>query len=102
MFTCTVAAPSYPGFQLSDQLFSVSGLTVTSTLYTIRDMIETVSFALGLGFSLLVYFHSIRPLDQSRTKKAFIILFTFIGITGMLFLAGVLIAHFLRKMGFSV
>jgi len=84
------------------QSHAVSGLTAVRALYTIRDMIETVSFALGLGFSLLVYFHSIRPLDQSRTKKAFTILFTFIGITGMLFLAGVLIAHFLRKMGFSV
>jgi Na+-transporting NADH:ubiquinone oxidoreductase subunit NqrB len=67
-----------------------------------RSMIETISFIFGLSFSLLVYFRSIRPLDQSRTKKAFYLLFTLIGITGMLFLSGVLIAHFLRKMGFSV
>jgi hypothetical protein len=97
-----VAARSDARFQHGDRLSAVSVLTSTIVLDTIRDMIETVSFALGLGFSLLVYFHSIRPLDQSRTKKAFIILFTFIGITGMLFLAGVLIAHFLRKLGFSV
>jgi hypothetical protein len=97
-----VAARSDARFQHGDRLSAVSVLTSTIVLDTIRDMIETVSFALGLGFSLLVYFHSIRPLDQSRTKKTFIILFTFIGVTGMLFLAGVLIAHFLRKMGFSV
>jgi len=67
-----------------------------------RAMIEKISFFLGLGFSLLVYLHSIRPLDLSRTKKTFYTLFTFIGITGMLFISGVLIAHFLRKLGFSM
>ena len=62
-------------------------------------MIETISFLLGLGFSLLVYFLSIRPLDQPWPKKIGYFFFTFIGITGTIFLIGVLIAHFLRKMG---
>jgi len=62
-------------------------------------MIELISFLLGLGFSFLVYFLSIRPLDQPWTKKALTFFFTLIGITGTIFLAGVLIAHFLRKLG---
>lgn len=62
-------------------------------------MIESISFFLGLGFSFLVYFLSIRPLDLSRWRKAVYFLFTLIGITGTLFLSGVLIAHFLRKLG---
>lgn len=64
-------------------------------------MIEAISFLLGLGFSLLVYFMSIRPLDQPWTRKAFYFFFTLIGITGTIFLAGVLIAHFLRKLGMT-
>jgi hypothetical protein len=63
-------------------------------------MIEIVSFLLGLGFSLLVYILSIRPLDLPWPKKTIYSLFTFIGITGMVFLIGVVMAHFLRKMGF--
>jgi hypothetical protein len=63
-------------------------------------MIEIISFLLGLGFSLLVYSLSIRPLDIPWPKKILYSLFTFIGITGMVFLIGVVIAHFLRKMGF--
>jgi hypothetical protein len=62
-------------------------------------MIETISFLLGLGFSLLVYILSIRPLDQPWPKKTGYFFLTLIGITGTIFLAGVLIAHFLRKMG---
>ncbi len=62
-------------------------------------MIELISFLLGLGFSFLVYFLSIRPLHLPWTRKALYSLFTFIGITGTLFLAGVLIAHFMRKLG---
>jgi hypothetical protein len=63
-------------------------------------MIETVSFLLGLGFSILVYVLSIRPLDRPFLTKAGYTLFTFIGITGTIFLAGILIAHFLRKWGY--
>jgi len=62
-------------------------------------MIEIISFLLGLGFSLLVFFLSIRPLNHPWPKKTVYFLFTLIGITGTIFLAGVLIAHFLRKMG---
>jgi hypothetical protein len=62
-------------------------------------MIETISFLVGLGFSLLVYVLSIRPLQESPFKKFVYFFFTLIGITGSLFLFGVLSAHFLRKLG---
>ncbi len=62
-------------------------------------MMETVFFLLGLGFSFLVYFLSIRPLNQSRMRKLFYFVLTLIGITGTLFLFGVLAAYFLRKFG---
>ncbi len=62
-------------------------------------MIETVSFILGFGFSVLVYVRSIRTADLSWQKKVVYSFFTFIGITGTVFLAGVLIAHALRKYG---
>lgn len=75
------------------------GLTEDRALGTIRYMIETVSFILGLGFSLLVYFLSIRPLDHPWPKKTGYFIFSLIGITGTIFLAGVVIAHFLREMG---
>jgi Na+-transporting NADH:ubiquinone oxidoreductase subunit NqrB len=91
-----------PYSAIVNHVFAGSGLTALDALDTMRSMIETISFTFGLGFSLFVYFRSIRPLDQSRTKKTFYFLFTLIGITGMLFLSGVLIAHFLRKLGFSV
>ena len=62
-------------------------------------MIETFGFLSGLGFSFFVYFRSIRPLDRRWTIKAVYFFFTLIGITGTIFLSGVLVAHFLRKMG---
>lgn len=62
-------------------------------------MIELFCFLFGLGFSFLVYFLSIRPLDQPRFKKFGYFVFTLIGITGTLFLFGVLVAYFLRKLG---
>jgi len=62
-------------------------------------MIETIGFLLGFGFSVLVYVRSIRTADLSWQKKAVYSFFTFIGITGTVFLAGVLIAHALRKYG---
>ena len=61
-------------------------------------MIEQVSFLFGLGFSFLVYVRSIRKTDYSRPKKAFYFLLTLIGITGTLFLFGVLVADKLRNM----
>lgn len=63
-------------------------------------MIETASLLAGLGFSFFVYFYSIRPLTIPRAKKTLYFFFTLIGITGTLFLSGVLIAHFLRKWEF--
>jgi hypothetical protein len=62
-------------------------------------MIETTGFLLGFGFSVLVYVRSIRTEDLPWQKKAAYSLFTFIGITGTVFLASVLIAHALRKYG---
>jgi hypothetical protein len=62
-------------------------------------MMETVFFLLGLGFSFLVYFLSIRPLGQSHARKFLYFVLTLIGITGTLFLFGVLACHFLRKLG---
>ena len=64
-----------------------------------QPMIETIAFVLGFGFSVLVYVRSIRTADLSWQKKAVYSFFTFIGITGTVFLAGVLIAHALRKYG---
>ena len=64
-----------------------------------QPMIETTAFILGFGFSVLVYVRSIRSADLSWEKKAIYSFFTFIGITGTVFLAGVLIAHALRKYG---
>jgi hypothetical protein len=64
-------------------------------------MIETISLLIGLGFSFYVYFRSIRPLDEPYSKKFVYFFFTLIGITGMLFLFGVLVAYFLHKWTFS-
>jgi hypothetical protein len=61
-------------------------------------MIETTGFLLGFGFSVLVYVRSIRTADLSWRKKAAYSLFTFIGITGTVFL-GILIADRLRRWG---
>lgn len=59
-------------------------------------MIEWVFFFFGLGFSILVYIVSIRKAPYSSLQKTLYFLITLIGITGMLFLFGVLIAHALR------
>ena len=61
-------------------------------------MFETFCFFAGLGFSFLVYFRSIRKTDYSWPKKATYFFFTLIGITGTLFLFGVLVADKLRNM----
>jgi len=60
-------------------------------------MIETVSFLIGIGFSILVYYRSIVPGQFTAARKILYTVLSFIGITGMLWLSGVLIAHFLRK-----
>jgi hypothetical protein len=61
-------------------------------------MIETVSFLFGLGFSILVYILSIRTRNVSPLQKAGYFLISTLGITGMVWLSGILIAHFLRKL----
>lgn len=59
-------------------------------------MLETLCLLFGLGYSFLIYFRSIRPLDQPRSKKLAYFFFTLLGVTGTLFLFGVLVAHFMR------
>jgi hypothetical protein len=75
-----------------------AGLTGARTMRYHSGMFETLSFLAGLGFSILVYARSIRKTDYSRTKKAFYFLLTLIGITGTLFLFGVLVADKLRHL----
>lgn len=62
-------------------------------------MIETLSLLLGLGFSMLVYIRTIRTSSYSRSRKALYTVLSTIGITGMLWLSGILIANFLRETG---
>jgi hypothetical protein len=62
-------------------------------------MIETLFFFFGLGFSVLVYIRSIDRGDHPPLRKVIYTILSTIGITGMVWLCGVLIAHFLRKMG---
>ncbi len=62
-------------------------------------MIEGIFFVLGMGFSLLVYVRSIRTTAYSPLHKALYFVVSTIGITGTLFLFGVLIADRLRNFG---
>ena len=62
-------------------------------------MIETITFLFGLGFSILVYVLSIRTRAIAPSWKAFYFLISTIGITGMVWLSGILVAHFLGKLG---
>lgn len=62
-------------------------------------MIETIFFLLGLGFSILVYLRSIKTERIPPFQKAVYFFFTLIGITGTLWLFGVLAADRLRIMG---
>lgn len=59
-------------------------------------MLEIVFFLLGAGFSLLVYYRSIRPVNLPAARKLAYFVPTFIGITGIVWLFGVLVAHVLR------
>ncbi len=61
-------------------------------------MFEALFFCFGLGFSLFVYVHSIKPLPLPGIKKFFYFFLSLVGITGTLFLAGVLIAHAFRRL----
>ena len=60
-------------------------------------MIELIAFLVGAGFSLLVYYRSIRPLDAPPLKKAAYFFFSFIGITGMVFLFGIMASFVLHE-----
>ncbi len=62
-------------------------------------MIETVFLLLGLGFSLLVHLRTIRTSPYSPLRRTIYSLLSAIGITGMVWLSGVLIAHALRERG---
>jgi hypothetical protein len=61
-------------------------------------MLELFSFLFGFGFSVLVYVLSIRTAAISPLRKAAYAVISTMGITGMVWLSGVLIAHFLRKL----
>jgi hypothetical protein len=61
-------------------------------------MIEAASFIFGIAFSILVYFTSIKPGRYRPLPKALYTILSTIGITGMVWLCGILIAHFLRKL----
>lgn len=74
-------------------------MTASGALGYYARMIETFCFLFGLGFSFLVYFRSIRKTHYSWPKKSIYFFFTLVGITGTLFLFGVLVADKLRTMG---
>jgi len=61
-------------------------------------MIETFFFLLGLGFSILVYVRTIKAAEYSRLRKLFYFLVSSFGITGILFLFGILIADRFRNL----
>jgi hypothetical protein len=62
-------------------------------------MIETSAFLFGLGFSVFVYLTSIRRRDYPPLQKTIYTILSTVGITGMVWLCGVIIAHFLKKLG---
>ena len=72
-----------------------SGLTAPARYVTIGPMIELISFLLGLGFSILVYFRSIRNTGYPPLTKAWYAIITFVGITGILLLVGIMLSYFL-------
>jgi hypothetical protein len=61
-------------------------------------MIEAVFFILGVGFSVLVYYHSLRPASISPGKKAVYFLLSLVGIAGMLFLFGIMASFVMNGM----
>jgi hypothetical protein len=62
-------------------------------------MIESASFIFGFGFSVLVYITSIRRGNYSPLQKTIYAILSTVGITGMVWLCGIMIAHFLKKLG---
>ena len=61
-------------------------------------MVETLFFIAGVGFSILVWVMTIRTGNHSLPHKTLFTLLSTIGITGTIWLFGVLIAHFLKKL----
>ena len=61
-------------------------------------MIEVVFLILGVAFSALVYYLSIRPANISAARKILYFLLSLIGIAGMLFLFGIMAAFVLNGM----
>ena len=61
-------------------------------------MIEKIFLLIGLGFSLLVYFRSMKNARLSFFRKTFYFLITLVGITGTLSLIGVMVSHFLSRL----
>ena len=58
-------------------------------------MIETAALFLGIGFSVLVYYRTIRPAPLSAGRKFLYFLLSLTGIAGMLFLFGIMAAFML-------
>lgn len=63
-------------------------------------MLETAFFIFGLGFSLIVYVQTIHYAELSSGRKMLYTILSAVGITGTVWLFGILVAHFLRKTGF--
>ena len=61
-------------------------------------MIEIFSFLFGIGFSWLVFERTIRSGPYTAGRKALYTVLSTIGITGTVWLFGILVAHFLRKL----
>jgi hypothetical protein len=61
-------------------------------------MIEGVFFILGAGFSVLVYYLSIRPANVSPGRKAVYFLLSLVGIAGMIFLFGIMASFVINGM----
>ncbi len=60
-------------------------------------MLEAASFFLGIAFSALVYYRTIRPAALSAGTKALYFLLSLIGITGMVFLFGIMVSFLLHE-----
>ncbi len=84
--------------QIKKPLGASAFLTVRRALGYHARMIESFFFLIGLGFSILVYVRSIRPAQVPPLKKALYSFFTFVGITGTIFLFGVLVADKARTL----
>ncbi len=68
-------------------------MTAGPYLFIITPMIEITFLLFGLAFSIMVYYLSIRPRDLRPAVKALYFSITAFGITGMLFLIGIMISH---------